>query len=833
MNTSQASSKVNILLIDDHPANLMALSSVLSEPTYNLVTATSGQAALSCLLKMEFAVILLDVMMPSMDGFEVAHIMKSRDATRHIPIIFITAVATDIRYIFRGYSIGAVDYIQKPFEPEIIKAKVAVFADLFKKNEYIRKSEKAEYLKKEHEGRVRAERAEDRFRAITNSLDHSIIWESNLDLSSFSFVSQRAVRLLGYSLETWMNEPNFFLSHIPSDDQAKVLSTISHVRNPPSTSDELGERCEHRLTASDGVERWFHTAIQYFQDEENSLQGLRGLSVEIHALKSVEFALRDSQERLDFALKASNLGMWDWNLITGHFIASDTFKWLFGFSALEFPEDVEDIRKRIHPEDRDRTRLLVDHAKEAAENYETEYRIILPDGRIRWIASKGKAFLDSNQKPVRMTGTVTDITEKKEVEERNRFISDATLQLSSTLDYQKTLRGIADLLVPKIASWCIIDLIQNDALERAIVLHSNPLLAPLAKRFESLEPDLNAPSGSSRAIKSGKSVLFPPAKMDEALNNIEEVPMIGTRDPEQLEMIKAFGLRSYISVLIQLRNVQLGVITLVRGPHLPVFQEKDLEFLEDLAQRAALAIDNSRLYLESQKAIKTREDVVSFVSHDLKNPLSAISLSSKMLEKLLSLGETGEKSKRVLQRIQTSTQGMNNLINSILDLSKIGAWGLTVHSNPENIRSLIDEALESAKLGAFQKSVCLSKELDPTLGELSCDRHQISRVLANLISNAIKFSPKGGNVAVSVQTLREELIFSVSDEGPGIPPEQQGRVFERFWQAKETAHQGTGLGLVIVKEIVEAHQGKIWIESQLGKGTTFYFSLPQSKRKAA
>ncbi len=822
--------KVNILLVDDNPANLLTLSAVLSNPSYNLIRANSSQEALSYLLKMEFAVILVDVMMPGMDGFALAHLVKSREATRHIPIIFMTSIATDVQYIFKGYSIGAVDYIQKPFEPAIVKSKVAVFADLFQKNRLIRNSEKAEFLRKEQLGRIRAEQAESRYRDLTNSLDHAIIWESNLDLSLFSFVSGRVERLLGYPTERWTSETDFFLSLIPKDDQMDVLKVLHRLQHP---TDPLGERCEHRLVSADGIERWFHTAIQIYRNEQNIALGLRGLSVDIQSLKTVELALRDSQERLDFALRASLLGMWDWNLITGNFLASDTLQLMFGYNSFDFPNTIEAMRTRMLPEDREKHIQLINKAMKIPEYYELEYRIKLPDGQIRWIYSKGKSFFNSQQKAVRISGTVMDITSKKEIEEKERFLSEITLELSRTLDFQTNLRRISELLVPKFACWCIIDLIEDNSIRRTIVNHRDPSLSQIVKKFESLQTDLDAPSGASKAIRSGKSVLFPPESLDDLSENFYEIPMIGTRDPEQIKIIQTLGIRSYISVPIKLRDISLGIITLVRSTTMPVFKEKDLRLFEETARRLALAIDNSRLYHEAQKAIKVKGDLVSFVSHDLKNPLSAITLNARLLEKSLVFNGKDERIKKTLERILNSSQKMENLIKNILDLAKIEAGGISLNLNSVNINSIIHDVVDISYLQARQKSIQVETEIDSSIVNIYSDSESIFRALTNLVSNAIKFTPENGKIKITVKPSGEDVIFSVKDSGPGIPTDQQNQVFERFWQDKPTAHKGTGLGLTIVKEIVEAHKGHIWFESKMGEGTTFYFKLPRTLIEAA
>lgn len=278
--------RVNLLIVDDNRNNLVALSAILDQPGYNLVTASFGKEALELLSRSEFALVLLDVMMPGMDGFEMATIMKRTERLRYIPIIFVTAVAKDLKDIYRGYSVGGVDYIQKPLEPDVVRAKVSVFVELFRQRfeiqrqaEIIRNSEKAQFLEREHAARLRAEEAERRFRNLVNALDHAIIWEANPDLSKFSFVSERAEELLGYTHNRWAQEANFFMDHIHPEDKPRVLVAIRKLRSGGDGG--LGERADHRMIAADGSEHWFHTGFQEEKDHLGNPVRLRGLCVEI------------------------------------------------------------------------------------------------------------------------------------------------------------------------------------------------------------------------------------------------------------------------------------------------------------------------------------------------------------------------------------------------------------------------------------------------------------------------------------------------------------------------------------------------------------------------
>ncbi len=276
--------KVNLLLVDDLPNNLMALSAILDDPEYNVMTASSGREALEHLTREEFACVLLDVMMPEMDGYVLAAAMKQIESLRYIPILFVTAIARDVKQIYKGYSVGAVDYLLKPLDPDVVRAKVAVFAELFRQ-------------KKEIQRQAEVIRTSERFRDLVNALDHAVIWEGNTDLSEITFVSERVENILGYPRERWLHEPGFFMDHVFHEDRAKLQKTIHSCLNRHQTG--LGERCEHRMVGADGTLRWFHTGLQGDRSGDKPISKLRGLCVEISPLKKVEEQLRNTIQAKD------------------------------------------------------------------------------------------------------------------------------------------------------------------------------------------------------------------------------------------------------------------------------------------------------------------------------------------------------------------------------------------------------------------------------------------------------------------------------------------------------------------------------------------------------
>src|SRR5688500_9152342 len=256
------------------------------------------------------------------------------------------------------------------------------------------------------------------------------------------------------------------------------------------------------------------------------------------------------------------------------------------------------------------------------------------------------------------------------------------------------------------------------------------------------------------------------------------------------------------------------------------FDEADEAILTQLAQLAAVALENARLFRAAQDATRARDDLVAIVSHDLRNPVHTIHMAASFLLDIAPANDRRVQARRQLEVIQRSATRANRLIQDLLDVARIQAGGLAVEPVPVDVKSLLQEAVESATplASAAQLAVTCTPPSNPVA--VASDRERVLQVFANLIGNAIKFTPKGGQISLLACRENGEVRFTVADTGPGIPPEHLDHVFDRYWQAKSTAKLGAGLGLSIAKGIVEAHGGRIWVESPPQSGAQFNFTLP-------
>jgi signal transduction histidine kinase len=241
---------------------------------------------------------------------------------------------------------------------------------------------------------------------------------------------------------------------------------------------------------------------------------------------------------------------------------------------------------------------------------------------------------------------------------------------------------------------------------------------------------------------------------------------------------------------------------------------------------------DQHLFLErerSDEALAARDDFLARVSHDLRTLLAGIAMRAALLVKNASADAAGQRIRRDAESIQHFTARMNRLIGDLLDVASIEAGRLTVQPRPDDAIRLVRDTLEAFHLSASAKGISLDSEVARNSLLARFDHERILQVLANILSNAIKFTPEGSRISIRVEPVGEEVRFSVTDAGPGVSESDQGRIFERFWQVVASDKRGLGLGLYISKCIVEAHGGRIWVESNADVGSTFFFTLPAAR----
>lgn len=293
--------------------------------------------------------------------------------------------------------------------------------------------------------------------------------------------------------------------------------------------------------------------------------------------------------------------------------------------------------------------------------------------------------------------------------------------------------------------------------------------------------------------------------------------------------IRAVGTRALLGVPLVHEAQVVGVVEFgsrTAGD----FSDEDRLLFNVLATRATAMIEQHRLRdlaeqraAEAQRAVRARDEVLSIVSHDLRNPLSVIVTASTLLHQAAE-NPTQVRSKTAV--IQRAAARMTRLLGDLLDVSRLEAGGLVLERTPCGVVTLVQEALNQQRPLAEEQGVHLVSDLATGLPPVLADRDRLLRVFANLLGNALKFTPRGGTITIRAAAVGAFVHFAVEDTGAGISPEHLPHLFERFRQANAGAREGVGLGLAIVKGLVEAHEGRVWVESQVGIGSTFLFTVP-------
>jgi signal transduction histidine kinase len=321
-----------------------------------------------------------------------------------------------------------------------------------------------------------------------------------------------------------------------------------------------------------------------------------------------------------------------------------------------------------------------------------------------------------------------------------------------------------------------------------------------------------------RAITEGRAELLPHVD-DDHLRSISE-------DADHLAILRGLAFSSLIIVPLRSRERVLGALMLARGAGQSPFTDADLVLAQGLAHRAASALENAQLYDQARRAIRARDDVLGVVSHDLRTPLSVISMCVTSL-----LGDDAvadERSREALTTLQRASAWAQRLIQDLLDVSTIEAGGLSLTRSRQDPVVLVMLAVQLNAELAAEREISLVPDLPDHLPLIDADADRIVQALTNLIGNALKFTPYRGVVRVGGVDGGDHVRLFVTDSGPGVPAEDAPHVFDRFWTARRTARaRGTGMGLAIVRGIVDAHGGRVWLEPPVpGSGATFSIALP-------
>lgn len=404
------------------------------------------------------------------------------------------------------------------------------------------------------------------------------------------------------------------------------------------------------------------------------------------------------------------------------------------------------------------------------------------------------------------------------------FLSEASRILSSSLDYKTTLSNVAKLAISHIADWCTVDILNEEGVvERVVIAHRDPAKIKWARQLRKERPiDMTDKTGTPQVLRTGKPELYP-------LIN-EDMITATAKSKRELELLRKINLKSAMIVPLFSNKKPIGTISLVTSESGKQYDKDDLATAEELATRASIAIENARLYLVAQDAIRKREEFMSISAHELRTPLTIILLHIQKahtdIQKLMEKHTGMEKVVELLERSEKQGIRLSKMITELLDVSLVTAGKLQLEKEPVDLNTLMDEELKRFSIQAktTKAKILFKKSKKPIKG--IWDRIRLEQVISNLISNAIKY---GKNKPIKIKTGEEDgkAVITIQDQGIGIKPQDRKIVFDLFKRSVSSSeYRGVGIGLYISKKIVELHDGEIELESKVGKGTKFTVRLP-------
>lgn len=680
-----------------------------------------------------------------------------------------------------------------------------------------------------------------------------------------------------------------------------------------------------RVVATD-EERWSVVRATPIRDAAGAVLLAVNIFRDITASMQAEEVLRASEQRFRALIEKSADAVVLVDAAGVFQYAGPSVEQILGYPLNEFVG--QPAVSFVHPEERESlVTFLGGVAQTPGAFAAAEYRLLRKDGTYGWYEGTATNLLDDPTVGA-IVGNFRDVTERRRASEMQQFLAEASALLASSLDYETTLQRVADLAIPHFADWCAVDITEDGTLRSVAVAHRDPAKAALAREVrERFPPDPDAPGGLAETIRSGTPLLVP--QITDAMLTA------GSRNEEHLRRLRELGMTSLLIAPLVAREQSFGTLSFVLAASDHHYDTSDLALAEELARRAAIAVDNARLYRDAQaseerfrklyegvgdtvvvldeegryldanpaftmltgytreelramrvgalsadpeEAIrnharfqstgiwrgesewrrkdgeiipvegylttvtlptgtvylgtwrdiserraqeKMQQDFIAMITHELRNPLTALKGYAQLMQ------HRGAYDTRGMAVIVRQANLLERLVNDLRDAARVEANRLELNPADVDLVALAEAAIAQARALATTHGLRLDAPDRQLIGAWDGDR--IAQVLQNLLSNAIKYSPDGGEVLLRIEDCGEEARIAVSDHGLGIAPEAMPHLFGRFYRAQGSMHrsiQGLGLGLYITRALIEAHGGHIAVESEVGTGSTFTFTLP-------
>jgi PAS domain S-box-containing protein len=664
-----------------------------------------------------------------------------------------------------------------------------------------------------HEDITARKRAEEAVKRWANVFEH-VRWGAvmvNHDGSSLVMMNPAYAQMHGYTVEELIGRPLVDLFA----PEARI-ELIQHIRITREQGHHTFESLHIRRDGTIFPVLVESTAVK---EKDGRVSHLAAHVQDISDRKQIEEELQRGEEKYRSLLENANDIIYAHDMEGNYLTINRACEVITGYSRKEILGGLN-IAQVVAPEHLERAKEMT--RRKLADPSPTVYEvdIITKDGRRLTIeVSTRIAWRDG--KPVAVEGIARDVTERKRAETALKFLAEAGSVIASSLDYETTLASVARMAVPTLADWCTVDVLDADGtLKRLAVAHVDQEKVEWAYELQKRYPaDMDAPRGIPHVLRTGQSEIYPEIA--------DEMLVAGAIDAEHLKIMREVGFTSALIVPLAAHGRVLGAITFISAESRRKYGQDDLALAESLAHRAAIAIENARLYRSAQEANRLKDEFLATVSHELRTPLTAIMGWAYLLR----AGQIDEASATAaLETIERNARSQAQIIDDLLDVSRIITGKLRLDVREVDPTSFIESAIEAVRPAAEAKGVRLQKVIDTGILSIAGDPSRLQQVVWNLLSNAIKFTPKGGRVQLRLERVNSHIEIVVTDTGSGIKPDFLPHVFERFRQADQATtrqHGGLGLGLAIVRHLIELHGGTVQAESAgENLGATFTVRLP-------
>lgn len=583
---------------------------------------------------------------------------------------------------------------------------------------------------------------------------------------------------------------------------------------------------EFEITGLKGNRCWLETHAVPLRNANAEIIALLSITRDITERKQTEASLRESEQRLRLALQAAKLGSWELDLKTSELSASNQFKANFGLPS-EAELSYNALHERIHPDDRAYMQKRVRQSLEQRKDYEAEYRNIWSDNSVHWVLARGRASYEADGSPTRMIGVTLDITERKLAEEelkrqnqRSQLFAEITLKIRQSLQLEEILQTtVTEVQKLLNANRVVIYRLWTDGSGTVVQEAVEPDYPPVLGQNTS---DTCFPEEYQQAYRQGRVS----AIADITKANIQ---------PNHKEFLLKYGVKANLVVPILLRENLWGLLIVHQCDTERQWSNLEIELLQQLANQIGIALAQAQLLSQEtrqrEELARSNSELEQFAyvaSHDLQEPLRMVTSYLQLLQRRYK-GSLDAKADEFIDYAVDGAVRMQALINDLLSFSRVNTRGQPFVR--VDCSTVFQRAIANLKIAIEESGAIITH--DP-LPEVMADATQLTQIFQNLIGNAIKFR-KEGQVQIHIGVVKEsenEWQFSVKDNGIGIEAQYSDRIFVLFQRLHgRSMYPGTGIGLAICKKIVERHGGRIWVESELGKGSIFYFTIPNTTGK--